>query len=144
MKVQYYATMVDLEFVLNSLLFVNCFAGDISNDFLCWDPSSLVWTNLSLNSGDIPSPRENHGFASSDSLLYVFAGERGSEMMDDFYEYNSSLNRWMRIESSEYGPSQRAEHGLASAQGNLYVFGGRDNSGRNHSALSRGLSMIRF
>jgi len=104
-------------------------SGSISNDFYSWDPSSLEWKNLSNISINIPSPRQNFGMACVNDRLYVFGGDNGSNVLNEFYEYNISSREWNFINISDAGPTQRTGHGFASAEGNLYVFGGRDRIG---------------
>ena len=53
--------------------------GNSLADLFLYDPATLAWTDLSaLSSGDPPSPRAGHGFASAGGKLYVHGGIDGS------------------------------------------------------------------
>jgi hypothetical protein len=59
--------------------------GTFTNDLHTYLPESMTWLNLArYASGDPPSPRENHGFASAGGKLYVYGGENynGNGCMD--------------------------------------------------------------
>ena len=45
------------------------------NDFYMLDPSTNTWSDLTNNiSGQRPSPRSGHGFASANNKLFIFGG----------------------------------------------------------------------
>ena len=45
------------------------------NDLFVLDPSNNTWSDLTYSvSGQRPSPRYLHGFASADNKLFVFGG----------------------------------------------------------------------
>jgi len=44
-------------------------------DLYTYDPSVMAWSDLSNTmKGDIPSPRDSHGFAPANGKIYLFGG----------------------------------------------------------------------
>ena len=43
-----------------------------------FDPSALVWEDLTGTvTGEVPSPRDGHGFTAAGDALYLFGGSMG-------------------------------------------------------------------
>jgi N-acetylneuraminic acid mutarotase len=107
------------------------------NDLRCFNPVTLVWTDLSMTVGGTPpQARISHGFTSAGGKLYVhggylqvFVGIKYNYAVpaDDLYSFDPVALKWTDLSASVAGtrPKARSEHGFTSAGGRLYVFGGK-------------------
>ena len=77
-----------------------------------------------------PTPRDWHTQVINDSCIYIFGGNNGFNLTNDFYEYDIETNLWTEITSNEYSmrPSPRQSHSAAIYDDFMYVFGGQDSA----------------
>ena len=108
---------------------------DLLNDLFMFDPYEMTWTNLTNSvRGTPPSPRERHGFTSTNGTLFVFGGSGQWDIhhqtvyLNDFYQLDPISMEWTNMTDLCWGnlPTPRASFGFASTENKLYVFGGSD------------------
>ncbi|KAI0778412.1 galactose oxidase [Trametes elegans] len=121
------------------------------NDIWAFDTHTRTWSELSC-SGYVPSPREGHGAAVADGILYVFGG-RGVDgaNIGELAAFRICNQRWYMFHNmGPAEPAPRSGHGMVAVGSKIYVFGGvseddLDGTGKDANvAYVLETNMIRF
>ena len=71
-----------------------------------------------------------HSSVVKDGQIYIFGGNIGFDLSNDFFQYNIDTNSWTEITGGEYivRPSPRHSHSAVVNGEFMHVFGGHDNT----------------
>jgi len=97
-------------------------------DFYQYCFLSRCWSVV-MTTGEIcPGPRENNGFVSFGSCLYLFGGYDGVRWLNDTWEFNTVTGKWRLLFVK--GETPRSRFGCASVTSNnkMLIFGGYDGT----------------
>lgn len=98
------------------------------NYSLLLDQKSGLLTEINVK--ESPSPRMGHTVAVIDNHIYAIGGRAGpSEILEDVWVFQSTENRWSRVECTGNIFRPRHRHAAAAAALKIYVFGGLSNEG---------------
>ncbi|KAI0654196.1 galactose oxidase [Cubamyces menziesii] len=94
------------------------------NDIWAFDTRSRTWSEFWC-SGYIPSPRESHGAAIVNDIVYVFGG-RGVDgaNIGELAAFRLSNQRWYMFHHMGQEPAPRSGHGMVAVGSKVYILGG--------------------
>ncbi|KAI0375227.1 galactose oxidase [Pilatotrama ljubarskyi] len=94
------------------------------NDVWAFDTRTRTWSEFWCT-GYIPSPREGHGAALVDDVVYVFGG-RGVDggNIGELAAFRISNQRWYMFHNMGPEPAPRSGHGMVAVGSKVYVLGG--------------------
>ncbi|CAI2168279.1 5442_t:CDS:10 [Funneliformis geosporum] len=95
-----------------------------NSDTWCYDTQTNKWNDLSCI-GYLPAPRENHGVAIIEDVMYIFGG-KGQDGLDlsDLGALKLSNQRWYMFSKMGIPPSPRRFHAMTASREKVLIFGG--------------------
>ena len=106
------------------------FSGAVTNQLLCYDPSTQMWKNPQCF-GSIPSLRSHHCTDMIRDKVWLFAGIDSSwVILEDFFELDIQSRVWIQITTDQTKPQGRIDSSLsANSDRQLVLHGGISGSG---------------
>ena len=90
------------------------FSGIFTNQLLCYDPSTQMWTNPECF-GAVPTPRSDHSTDIIRDKVWLFAGIDNSWMiLEDFFELDMQSHVWTQITTDQTKPQGRFDSSLSA------------------------------
>ena len=82
------------------------FAYSMTNQLLCYNPSTQIWTNPQCL-GAVPSPRSQHSSAIIKDKVWLFGGiDEDYSKLDDFFQLDMESYTWTSIRTSQIAPGK--------------------------------------
>ena len=102
------------------------FSGQYSNQLLCYDPSTQMWTNPECF-GSVPSPRSDHSTDMIRDKVWLFGGTDNSWVtLEDLFELDMQSHVWTQITTDQTKPQGRFDSSLsANSDRQLVLHGGQ-------------------
>lgn len=102
----------------------------VDNNLYVYDLNDQTWSTADAT-GEIPPPRVGVTMASVAEKIYVFGGrDARHKELNELYSFDTVMNKWTLLSSSEIGPPHRSYHSMTSDDRRIYVFGGCGDAGR--------------
>ena len=96
---------------------------DITLDFTQKEPSHL-WKKLPACEEFVGARRSKHTMVAWDNGLYIFGGDNGKRMLNDFLVFHIVDGSWARVVSTGSPPPPRYHHSAVVYGNSMFVFGG--------------------
>ena len=90
------------------------FSGIFTNQLLCYDPSTQMWTNPQCF-GSVPSPRSHHCTDMIRDKVWLFAGKGNSTVrLEDLFELDMQSRVWTQITTGQTKLQGRFDSSLSA------------------------------
>ena len=92
-------------------------------DFAPKEPHHL-WKKLPACEEFVGARRSKHTMVAWDDGLYIFGGDNGKRMLNDFLVFHIRDGSWARVVSTGYPPPPRYHHSAVVYNDSMFIFGG--------------------
>lgn len=110
-----------------------------TDDLYCLDTTSLTWTYIKPQGGEVPAPRNSHTAVIINGNIVIYGGANSKVgPLGDLWEFNVRTNTWRKIQcKGDVTPGAREMHSASVLSKNeenigtscMYIVGGRKANG---------------
>lgn len=83
-----------------------------------------MWKKLPACEEFVGARRSKHTMVAWDDGLYIFGGDNGKRMLNDFLVFHIKEGSWARVVSTGYPPPPRYHHSAVVYDDSMFIFGG--------------------
>ena len=103
---------------------------ELELDFTPKEPHHC-WKQLQSCEEFVGAKRSKHTMVAWDDRVYVFGGDNGKKMLNDFLVSHVRDSSWARVVYTGQPPPPRYHHSAVVYQNSMFIFGGYTNSNSN-------------